>query len=85
MSKNYDTEHDIKVARKHVMSYLTEFLGWPDGDCSQCFDDWRESTKNPVDVLGRENVEVMMDHMKYLEGVWPPPGEAGIVEQQCGI
>eukprot|EP00571_Detonula_confervacea_P004884 CAMPEP_0172318094 /NCGR_PEP_ID=MMETSP1058-20130122/33825_1 /TAXON_ID=83371 /ORGANISM="Detonula confervacea, Strain CCMP 353" /LENGTH=400 /DNA_ID=CAMNT_0013032825 /DNA_START=208 /DNA_END=1413 /DNA_ORIENTATION=- len=85
MAKNYETEHDLKVARKHVMAYLSQFLDWPDGDCSQCFDDWRESSKDPMDVLGSENVEILTDHMKYLDGVWPPPGEEGIVEQQCGI
>lgn len=85
MAKNYDTEHDVKVARRHTMAYLTEFLGWHDGDCSQCFDYWRESTKDPEEYLGPENVAIMRDHMTFLEGVWPPPGEQGIVEQQCGI
>ena len=85
MAKNYDSPHDVKVARKHVMSYLTEFLSWPSGDCPQCFDDWRESTKDPRDVLGEKNVGIMQEHMESLEGVWPPPGEDGIAEQQCGI
>jgi len=85
MSKNYETEHDVRVARKHVMSYLTEFMGWPNGDCPQCFDDWRESTKDPAEVLGEENVAALGEHRKYLEGIWPPPGEEGIAEQQCGI
>mmetsp|Transcript_53859 Transcript_53859/g.114421 ORF Transcript_53859/g.114421 Transcript_53859/m.114421 type:complete len:396 (-) Transcript_53859:151-1338(-) len=85
MAKNYDSEHDVKVARKRVLSYLTEFLRWPDGDCPHCFDEWRESTKNPEDVLGEENTKLLREHMTYLEGVWPPPGEEGIVEQQCDI
>ncbi len=85
MAKNYDTEHDVKVARRHVMAYLTQFFDWPDGDCPQCFDSWRESSKDPYEHLGPENVEIMKEHMKFLEGVWPPPGESGIVEQQCGI
>lgn len=85
MAKNYENDHDVKVARRHVLGYLTSFLGWPDGDCPQCFDNWRESTKDPRDVLGAENVEILEEHMKSLQGVWPPPGEEGIVEQQCGI
>ncbi|KAL7532268.1 hypothetical protein ACHAWF_004067 [Thalassiosira exigua] len=85
MAKNYETTHDVKVARKHVMAYLTEFFGWPDGNCPHCFDNWRESTKNPAEVLGSENVAILGNHMKELEGVWPPPGESGIKEQQCGI
>lgn len=85
MAKNYENEHDVKVARRHVMSYLSTFLDWPDGDCPQCFDDWRESSKDPLTVLGPEIVEVLAEHMQYLDGVWPPPGEEGIGEQQCGI
>ena len=85
MAKNYDTEHDSLVARRHVLSYLAEFLDWPDGDCPQCFDGWRESTKDPLVTLGEENVQTLVEHMQYLEGVWPPPGEEGILEQQCGI
>lgn len=84
MAKNYETAHDVQVARRHVLSYLTEFLGWEDGDCPQCFDDWRESSKDPLDVLGSD-VEILQNHMTFLQGVWPPPGEQGIVEQQCGV
>jgi hypothetical protein len=85
MAKNYETEHDTKAARKRVMSYLTTFLGWDNGDCPQCFDSWHESSKVPEEVLGEENVSVLRDHMSWLEGVWPPPGEDGIAEQQCPI
>ena len=85
MAKNYETKRDVIVARRHVLSYLTAFLDWPSGDCSHCFDNWRESTKDPLVVLGEENVAPLMEHMKELEGVWPPPGELGIAEQQCGI
>lgn len=85
MAKNYDTEHDVKVARRHVVANLARFLGWENGDCDQCFDGWYESTKDPLEVLGSENVEILTEHMKWLEGVWPPPGEPGVAEQQCGI
>jgi len=85
MSKHYGSEHEVKAARKRVLSYLTEFLRWPDGDCPQCFDDWKESTKDPREVLGVENVSLMMEHKKFLEGIWPPPGDDGNAEQQCGI
>ena len=85
MAKNYETERDVIVSRRHVLSYLTTFLDWPSGDCPTCFDNWRESTKDPLVVLGEENVAPLIEHMKELEGVWPPPGEPGIAEQQCGI
>lgn len=85
MAKNYDSEHDVKAARKRVLGSMTEFLGWPNGDCPHCFDDWRESTKDPLAVLGEESVPMLREHMTWLEGVWPPPGEEGVAEQQCGI
>eukprot|EP00571_Detonula_confervacea_P012158 CAMPEP_0172311372 /NCGR_PEP_ID=MMETSP1058-20130122/14634_1 /TAXON_ID=83371 /ORGANISM="Detonula confervacea, Strain CCMP 353" /LENGTH=413 /DNA_ID=CAMNT_0013024531 /DNA_START=14 /DNA_END=1255 /DNA_ORIENTATION=+ len=85
MAKNYDTKEDVVAARGRVLDGLANFLGWPSGECPHCFDDWRESTKDPVDVLGSENVGVLEEHMKWLEGVWPPPGEEGVAEQQCGI
>ncbi len=83
MARNYDTERDAVAARHHVLSYLTEFLNWPDGDCPQCFDGWRESTKDPLVILGDENMQALVGHMQELEGVWPPPGKEGIPEQQC--
>lgn len=85
MAKNYDSKHDVAVARKHVMAYLAEFLQWPSGDCPECFDSWRESKKDAREVLGEDNVPIMLEHMEYLQGIWPPPGEEGIAEQQCGI
>jgi len=36
-------------------------------------------------VLGPEASAVMREHMKFLEGVWPPPGEVGVEEQQCEV
>ena len=84
MAKNYNNEHDVTVARRHVVSYLVKFLGWENGDCDHCWDTWHESNKDPEAVLGK-NYETLREHMTILEGVWPPPGEPGIVEQQCGI
>ena len=85
MAKNYDDVNDVTVARNNVLSHLADFFGWPNGDCPHCFDDWYESTKDPLAVLGPDNSAIMKEHMKFLEGVWPPPGEEGIVEQQCAV
>ncbi|KAL3768059.1 hypothetical protein ACHAW5_001446 [Stephanodiscus triporus] len=84
-AKNHQTESDLLVARQHVMSYLTAFFDWPNENCPQCFDDWIDSTKDPWEILGEENVKVLDVHMAFLVGVWPPPGEEGILEQQCRI
>jgi hypothetical protein len=85
MSKNYETENNAIVARQHILSYLASFLDWPEGECPHCFDNWIESAKDPLEVLGEENVMALVEHTPFLEGVWPPPGEVGIPEQQCGI
>lgn len=85
MTKNYGPEEDVRVARQNIISYLADFLNWPDGVCPHCFDEWYESKKDPFEVLGTENVKILLDHMKLLVGVWPPPGEEGFTEQQCGM
>mmetsp|Transcript_39818 Transcript_39818/g.67903 ORF Transcript_39818/g.67903 Transcript_39818/m.67903 type:complete len:417 (+) Transcript_39818:168-1418(+) len=85
MAKNYEGEEETNAARARILGSLAEFLGWPDGDCPHCFDDWRDSSKDPIETLGEENMPVMLEHMKWLEGIWPPPGEQGVEEQQCGI
>ena len=85
MAKNYDDPSDVEAARRNVLEGLADFLGWPRGDCHYCFDDWRESAKDPVVTLGEGNVPILREHMKWLEGVWPPPGREGVAEQQCGI
>jgi len=85
MERNYESKHDLIVARKHVLAYLSKFLDWPNGDCRHCFDKWRESKKDARAVLGEKNVPIMMEHMEHMRGIWPPPGEEGIKEQQCEI
>lgn len=86
MAKNYDDENDVKVARGNVLANMAEFLGWPVKECEDCFDQWHESKKDPERILGERNVEILREHMELLEGVWPPPGEQGAMEQQrCGL
>lgn len=85
MAKNYDTEKDALVARTHVLANMAEFLGWPVKECEHCFDNWYESKKDPEQVLGEEKTVMLREHMELLDGVWPPPGEEGVAEQQCGL
>ncbi|KAL7539774.1 hypothetical protein ACHAXR_011628 [Thalassiosira sp. AJA248-18] len=85
MAKNYEKEEDVTTARNNILNNLATFLGWPNGDCPRCFDDWYESTKDPLKVLGPTYVEILTEHMKLLDGVWPPEGEESVAEQQCGI
>ena len=64
---------------------MAEFLGWPVKECEHCFDNWRESRKDPERVLGEGNMDMLREHMKLLEGVWPPAGDEGVAEQQCEL
>ena len=73
MSKNYEHEEDVEVARRNILSHLADFLGWPVKECKTCFNQWHESTKNPYEKLGKD-VDAVLEHAKQLEGVWPPPG-----------
>lgn len=84
MTKNYGPGEDVRIARRNIVSNLAEFLDWPNGDCPHCFDEWYESTKDPVKVLGKKNVKTLEEHMQLLNGVWPPRVEGGgIIEQHC--
>lgn len=88
MAKRYRNRRAVRNSRADIVSYLTEFLGWPVRECPQCFDSWHDSTKDPFDVLGRMGPNVvneLLEHKKLLEGVWPPLGEEGVLEQQCDL
>ena len=64
--------------------HRTTFLGWPLSDCPNCFDVWTESSNDPLEGLEEEDLAMLVENMKYLEMAWPPPGEEGVDEQQCG-
>lgn len=97
--KYYETEEELEIGRQRMLHQLATFLGWPTtttdeneniGEeegviCKDCFKRWRESTKTPLLMLGQTKVDMLLEHQKLLEGIWPPPGEEGVVEQQCSI
>jgi hypothetical protein len=82
MAKNYENVNDVEVARQNTLSHLADFLGWPVKECKTCFNKWHESKKDPYKRLG-ENVDAVLEHVKQLEGVWPPDGHERVAEQQC--
>ena len=71
------------AARQNILSYLAEFLGWSNVECIDCFKTWREGSKNKVKTLKDEDLMSLLDHMKEIEGVWPPVIQDGLKEQQC--
>jgi hypothetical protein len=78
-----DEDH-FSLARQNIVSYMAVFLGWPQMECPHCFDSWQESTKDAVKVLGEEKIMTLLDHMKELEGVWPPVVvDEALPEQHC--
>jgi len=88
MAKFYEREEDVIAARANIIAYLANFLGWPVGECPYCFDQWHDSTKDPMEMLGAldpKTVDTLFEHLGTLEGVWPPPGESGVEEQQCMV
>jgi len=87
MSKNYESMYETTMARQHVLDYLTEFLGWPSSRCPECYNTWKESKKDPAEVLGEKNLGLMLNDMKELKGMWPPLDVvgSGLPEQQCSL
>lgn len=82
-AKNYDTREDVIAVRNDFIANLSNFLGWPNGDCPHCFDSWRDSRKNALGILG-PYADMMREHMKVLDGVWPPSSVEGVYEPECG-
>eukprot|EP00580_Thalassiosira_gravida_P006150 CAMPEP_0201634284 /NCGR_PEP_ID=MMETSP0493-20130528/7282_1 /ASSEMBLY_ACC=CAM_ASM_000838 /TAXON_ID=420259 /ORGANISM="Thalassiosira gravida, Strain GMp14c1" /LENGTH=298 /DNA_ID=CAMNT_0048106121 /DNA_START=15 /DNA_END=911 /DNA_ORIENTATION=- len=88
MAKLYTQDEDVIAARANIIAYLAKFLGWPVKECPHCFDKWHDSTKDPLEVLGKSGIPTvnkLYEHMGILTEVWPPPGEEGVKEQQCRI
>jgi hypothetical protein len=73
----YYQYNDAMVAegRRKMLHDVATFLRWPVTECPHCFDSWHESTKDYEATLGRENLQTLGDHMKAMEGIWPPNGK----------
>jgi hypothetical protein len=62
----------VAEARRNMLHGVAQFLNWPVKECPHCFDSWHESTKDYAATLGQENLQVLDQHMKSMEGIWPP-------------
>jgi hypothetical protein len=84
-SRQHETPQQARAARDRVLVNLAKFLGWPQRSCPRCFDKWKESAKtSPVDRMGEEATQILLEHAKALEGIWPPRRvEDDLPEQQC--
>jgi hypothetical protein len=73
----YYQYNDAMVAegRRKMLHDVATFLRWPVTECPHCFDSWHESTKDYEATLGRENLQTLGEHMKAMEGIWPPNGK----------
>jgi hypothetical protein len=67
-----------------ILAYLADFLGWSQIECSDCFNSWREGSKDKVKTLKDDDIMPLLDHMKEIEMVWPPPMHQNELQvQQC--
>ncbi|KAL3805110.1 hypothetical protein HJC23_003338 [Cyclotella cryptica] len=80
-SKFYNNDETrLQLARRRFVEELTEFLNWPMNECPNCFDVWRESTKDHVAILG-DYATTVKRHADSLKGLWPPATHG----DQCNI
>ena len=80
-----DDDLQRNFSRQRILSHLAEFLGWPNDQCTDCFDKWKNSRKNHVEMLGEENVAMLLQHMRSLGGIWPPQLDNPLEEQKCTL
>eukprot|EP00804_Cyclotella_cryptica_P004087 CCRYP_020324-RA/>CCRYP_020324-RA protein AED:0.03 eAED:0.03 QI:165/1/1/1/1/1/2/156/399 len=82
MSTNFydNNETRVELARRRFVEELTKFLNWPINECPNCFDAWRESTKDHMAILG-DYATAVKHHAESLKGLWPPATHG----EQCNI
>eukprot|EP00581_Thalassiosira_minuscula_P012479 CAMPEP_0183728492 /NCGR_PEP_ID=MMETSP0737-20130205/28178_1 /TAXON_ID=385413 /ORGANISM="Thalassiosira miniscula, Strain CCMP1093" /LENGTH=369 /DNA_ID=CAMNT_0025960445 /DNA_START=145 /DNA_END=1254 /DNA_ORIENTATION=+ len=85
MGERVDGKEQMNLARQNILRFLAEFLEWPHLECRDCFDHWRESGGNHLEVLGEEHVANVLEHMRKLGGIWPPFLEDALSEQKCSL
>ena len=90
-SYQYESEKGTQIdyeawnaARQHIISHLIDFLGWTQKECNDCFDYWKEGS-NKMKAIKEDDLVILLDHMKAIEGVWPPALvlQGGEQEKQC--
>ena len=67
-------EHDaakVDKARKNLIEELATFLNWPVKECTDCYNSWHESKKDPLVILG-DYFDTVNEHANSLKGIWPP-------------
>ena len=89
MAKYYSGDEAKRArSRQNILTYLSLFLNWPISTCEECWDKWHDSTKVHGDILGESRVKILQQHMKELEGLWPPlraSDEEVVEEQICSL
>ena len=74
-SKQYQDKYIMGQEHLQLVRNLTSFLNWKDSECDDCFHHWVESNMESEKVLGKRNVERLMEMVGELEGIWPPREE----------
>eukprot|EP00584_Thalassiosira_punctigera_P010556 CAMPEP_0172532154 /NCGR_PEP_ID=MMETSP1067-20121228/5307_1 /TAXON_ID=265564 ORGANISM="Thalassiosira punctigera, Strain Tpunct2005C2" /NCGR_SAMPLE_ID=MMETSP1067 /ASSEMBLY_ACC=CAM_ASM_000444 /LENGTH=354 /DNA_ID=CAMNT_0013316631 /DNA_START=27 /DNA_END=1091 /DNA_ORIENTATION=+ len=78
-------EENMNLARRNILRYLAEFLGWSQEECPECFSHWRGSSKKHLKTLGQDGIEILLEHMRKMGGIWPPVVENALQEQKCSL
>lgn len=69
--------------RKRILESLSQFFEWQHSDCPRCFDTWRDSSKDPQQVVGENAFRMLHNLRDELKGIWPPAFDGdGIPEQR---
>lgn len=80
-----EDEERMNSSRQRMLSHLVDFFGWSRAECTDCFLKWKESRKNHLENLGKENVAMLIEHARKLGGIWPPQVENPLEEQKCSL
>ncbi|KAL3805120.1 hypothetical protein HJC23_003348 [Cyclotella cryptica] len=82
ISSNFynNDETRVELARRRFVKELTKFLNWPINECPNCFNAWRDSTKDHMAILG-DYATTVKHHAESLKGSWPPVTHG----EQCNI
>lgn len=71
-SRNKNDRNATTTPRDRVLAHLSHFLQWHHPDCPNCFEHWRDSKKDPEEVVGKDNYKMLLDKREELRGIWPP-------------
>lgn len=71
-SESNNQQQGEKTPRGKNLKNLANLMQWPQTDCPECFDEWRDSKKVPMDEVSLEDYQFLLDEREKLKDIWPP-------------